>query len=102
MRIIKDSFLKAAAGKHPRAAEGISRWMKAVRAAHWKTPADLPGTLPDADAVKVRSGHTVWVCNIRRNEFRLVIAVHFNRGRVYALRFMTHAEYNRNQWKQEL
>jgi mRNA-degrading endonuclease HigB of HigAB toxin-antitoxin module len=33
--------------------------------------------------VKVKSGHTVYVFNIRRNEFRLVVAVHFNHQRVY-------------------
>ena len=40
--------------------------------------------------------------NIRRDEFRLVMAVHFDRARVHTLRFMTHAEHDRNQWKQDL
>ncbi len=31
-----------------------------------------------------------------------VAAVHFNQQRVYTLRFMTHAEYDRATWKQEL
>jgi len=46
--------------------------------------------------------NTVYVCNIRHHEFRLIIAVHFDGQRVYTLRFMTHAEYSRTHWKNEL
>ena len=77
-------------------------WVRIVRAAEWKTPVDLRTAFPDVDPVKVKSGHTVFVFNIRRNEFRLVAAVHFNRRRIYTLRFFTHAEYDRLRWKNEL
>jgi mRNA interferase HigB len=57
---------------------------------------------PNVDPVKVKSGKTVYVFNIRQNEYRLVCAVHFDKARVYALRFMTHKEYEKGQWKEEL
>jgi mRNA interferase HigB len=57
---------------------------------------------PHADAVTVASGRTVVVFNIRGNRYRLVTAIHYNRQLVYTLRFMTHAEYSKNRWKDML
>jgi mRNA interferase HigB len=59
-------------------------------------------TLSSADQVRVESGRTVVIFNIRGNNFRLICALHYNTGVVYALRFLTHAEYSKNQWKTEL
>ena len=56
----------------------------------------------DTDAVKVRSGRQVLIFNIRRNDYRLIAAAHFNRRIVYALRFMPHAEYSKGRWKETL
>ena len=58
--------------------------------------------LPDTDAMKVRSGRQVLVFNIRRNDYRLIVAAHFNRQIVYTLRFLTHAEYSKARWKDTL
>ena len=102
MRIIKESFLKAAALTHPRAKEALANWMALVRGAQWKNPVEMKRAVSDVDPVKVRSGHTVYVFNIRRNEFRLIAAFHFDRQRAFTLRFFTHAEYDQTGWKNEL
>jgi mRNA interferase HigB len=57
---------------------------------------------PHADAVKVRSGSDVIVFNACGNNYRLLSAIHFNRGKLYVLRFMTHAEYSKQRWKDQL
>ena len=49
-------------------------------------------SFPSVDPVKVKSGHTVYVFNIRQNEFHLVCAVHFRGRRVYTLRLFTYKE----------
>ncbi|HEV7402115.1 MAG TPA: type II toxin-antitoxin system HigB family toxin [Chthoniobacteraceae bacterium] len=67
-----------------------------------ENPVQMLRTFPEVDPAKVKSGHTVYVFNIRRNEFRLIAAVHFDQGRLFTLRFLTHAEYDHNQWKEEL
>ncbi len=77
-------------------------WIRVVRAALWKTPADVRRSIRSADPVRVKSGHTVWVFNIQQNNFRLIAAIHFDHARVYTLRFLTHAEYSRDGWKNEL
>lgn len=52
--------------------------------------------------MKVRSGRQVLIFNIRRNDYRLIVAAHFNRQIVYTLRFMTRAEYSKDRWKDTL
>ena len=49
----------------------------------WRNLVDVRQSYPDTDAVKVRSGRTVLIFNIRRNDYRLIAAAHFNRQIVY-------------------
>lgn len=76
--------------------------MKVVRGADWTNPAELRATFNDVDPVTVESGRTVYVFNIEHNRHRLVAAIHFNTRTVYILRTMTHQEYDRGHWKEEL
>jgi len=65
-------------------------------------PADVRRIYPHADPVRVASGNTVTVFNVAGNKYRLVAAIHYNAGRVYVLRIMTHADYGRGTWKDRL
>lgn len=102
MRIIKEAFLVAAGRAHPPTARHLEAWRKTVKAATWRHLVDVRRSYPDTDAVKVRSGRQVLVFNIRRNDYRLIVAAHFNRQIAYTLRFMTHAEYSKDLWKESL
>ena len=102
MRIIKEGFLVQAGIDFPKAAKFLEHWRTIVRAADWKSLVDVRRTYPNADSVKVQSGRQVVVFNVCGNDYRLVAALHFNRQVVYTLRFMTHAEYSKDRWKDEL
>ena len=102
MRIIKETFLVSAGQKHPPASRHLDAWRKTVKMATWRNLVDVRRSYPDTDAIKVRSGRQVLIFNIRRNDFRLIVAAHFNRQIVYTLRFMTHAEYSKERWKESL
>jgi len=39
------------------------------------------------------------VFNIGGNKYRLIAAIHFNRGKVYIRDVLTHAEYDKERWK---
>ena len=80
----------------------MDAWRKTVKMATWRNLVDVRRSYPDTDAIKVRSGRQVLIFNIRRNDFRLIVAAHFNRQIVYTLRFMTHAEYSKERWKESL
>jgi len=42
------------------------------------------------------------VFNIAGNRYRLLTAIHYNMRKVFVLRFLTHAEYTRETWKDAL
>jgi len=102
VRIIKPKTLEAWAAAHAAAKTALSSWMAVVRAAEWKKFADVRQTYCSADQVKVASGRTVVVFDIAGNRFRLIAAVHYSTTVVFSLRFMTHAEYSKDRWKDEL
>ena len=51
-------------------------------------------TFPRADKV----GDCI-VFNIGENKYRLIAAIHFNRGKVYIRHVLTHHDYDRGAWK---
>ena len=102
MRIIREAFLVSAGREHPPAARHLDAWRKFVKAAAWRNLVDMRRTYPDTDSVTVRSGRQVLVFNIRRNDYRLIVAAHFNRQIVYTMRYMTHAKYSKDRWKDTL
>ena len=102
MRIIHGGTVKDWAAQYPDAAESLGAWLDTAGHATWRNLANVRQVYPHADPVKVASGRTVVVFNIRGNRYRLVTAIHYNRQIVYTLRFMTHAEYSKDRWKDTL
>lgn len=81
---------------HPRSEVPLRAWHAQASAADWKTFADLRTTFPSADLV----GNCT-VFNIGGNRFRLIGRVFFASHKVYVLRVMTHAEYDREDWAEQ-
>ncbi len=52
--------------------------------------------------VSVESGKRVMVFNVCGNSYPLIVAMHFDRQIAYTLRYLTHADYSRESWKDEL
>jgi mRNA interferase HigB len=102
VRIIKEKFLRDAADQYPKAAKYLTAWTATVRAAAWRSMADVRGCYRSADVVQVRSGKPVTVFKVCGNTYRLIVAMHFNSRMAYTLRFLTHTEYDRGGWKDEL
>ena len=102
VRIVKVKFLRDAAEQFPKAARYLGTWTATVRAAVWRNMADVRRCYGSADVVHVRSGKPVIVFNVCGNTYRLIVAMHFNSQMAFMLRFLTHAEYDRDNWKDEL
>jgi len=94
--------LQQTARRYPQAGAWLASWRKAVRAACWQSLTDVRKTYPSADAVAVDSKRTVTVFNVCGNKYRLLAALHYNRKTVFTLRFLTHAEYSKDEWKNDL
>jgi mRNA interferase HigB len=102
MRLITRKRLREFAQQHPDAAEPLGKWERLFREAEWQNLQDVRRVYRHADAVTVASGKTVTVFNICGNKYRLITAIHYNRQRVYILRLLTHAEYSKGFWKDNL
>lgn len=76
--------------------------MTLMEDAEWKNLVEMRAVISSADEVTVESGRRVVVFNIGGNKYRLIAAVHYNTQIVYAMLFMTHAEYDKDKWKKAL
>jgi len=102
VRVIKPSRLRQFQDAYPKADAGLGRWLELIAQNHWTNIQQVRRVFPTADAVTVPSGRTVTVFNIGGNDFRLITAIHYNTPMVYVLRFLPHAEYDKQAWKESL
>lgn len=100
MRIIKETRLREYAKQHSRAASSLRLWLTAARGANWKTFEDVKHTFRSADQISLPL-YRVVVFDIGGGAFRLITAIHFNRGIVYIRKFLTHAQYSKEDWKND-
>jgi mRNA interferase HigB len=102
VRIIKTSTLRKFWRVHAEAEASLRLWIHLTKAARWLSFSDVRRTFPSADRVTVASGRSVIVFNIAHNRYRLIAAVQFNRRIVYTLMVLTHKQYDRGIWKDQL
>ncbi len=102
MRIIKTSMLREFWQAHREAEASLLAWAQQTKAAEWLNFVQVRKTFPSADLVTVASGRPVVVFNIAHNRYRLIAAVHYNTRIVYTLMILTHKDYDRKTWKEQL
>ena len=91
MRVFNNSTLVAYCKKYPGADQALRLWQKIAKRARWQNSAELKRDYPLASIVN----RTRVVFNIRHNEYRLVVAVRYDKQRMYVRFFGTHREYDR-------
>ena len=99
MRIIKRKTLKAFAKKYADAKGELDAWYQVAREHDWNSIVELRQVFPHADAVSLDSGHVVTIFNIKGKHYRLIVAIHYDKGRIYLREFLTHAQYSKGDWK---
>ena len=91
MRIIARKPLRDFWQKHPRARQPLLAWYHDAKRADWKSPDDLKRVYRNASVV----ANNRVVFNIKGNDYRLVVAIHYAYGIIY-MRFVgTHQEFDR-------
>jgi len=88
--------------QHPDSQSELTKWFKIVESANWQNLAQVRSVFNRSDTVRVASGNTVTVFDICGTKYRLIVKFHYNRQRAYILKCMTHGEYSRERWKEEL
>ncbi len=102
MRVIKPARIREYQDAYPKSATSLGRWLELVEAHRWSNIQELRHVFPNADAARVASGRTVTIFNIAGNDFRLIAGIHYNTRIIYVLLFLTHAEYDKDAWKENL
>jgi mRNA interferase HigB len=102
VRVVKPSRIREYQDAYPKASSSLGRWLELVEMHSWSNLQELRRVFRSADAVTVASGRTVTVFNIGGNDYRLITAIHYNTGVIYVMLFMTHAEYDKDAWKESL
>lgn len=94
MHVISEKMLRDFWLLHPDAEPTLRAWCRVVNQAKWKTFAEVREAFPHADLVG-----DLTVFNIGGNKYRLVVAIHLNRSKVFVRHILTHAQYDLDQWK---
>ncbi len=94
MHVINRKALRQFWEEHPDGENALARWFKIMQRNEFANLNALRATFPTADRV----GDLI-VFNIGGNKYRLIASIHFNRGKVYIRRVLTHSEYDKGDWK---
>lgn len=95
MRIISKKKITEFGAAHADSLGALLSWHAITKRAAWKNLAEVRRDYPHADLVGDKT-----VFNIRGNNYRLITAIHFNTGKIYIRDILTHAEYDRGDWKE--
>ncbi|HVA89385.1 MAG TPA: type II toxin-antitoxin system HigB family toxin [Chloroflexota bacterium] len=96
MRIIAESRLKRMAEGRGDCIDQVAAWIRIARTARWRSLTEVRGTYPHADPVG-----DVTVFNSKGNDYRLLVGMDYQWGRVYVKHLLTHAEYDKGEWKKQ-
>ncbi len=91
MRVIAIARLRQFWEKHPDAEVPLRAWYAAASRAQWRTPAGIKVAYRNASFV----ANDRVVFNIKGNDYRLVVAVRYEKGIMFIRFIGTHREYDR-------
>ena len=91
MRIIAIGPLKAFWTRQPQAEIPLRAWYAEASRANWATPADIKAAHRDLCFI----GNKRVIFNIKGNDYRLVVALHYDKRRMFIRFAGTHSEYDK-------
>ena len=94
MHVISKKALRVFWAQHPGAEGPLRAWLKEAEQSEWSNFAEVRGKYAHADQV---DNYTIF--NIGGNKYRLIVVIHFDRGRIYVRHVLTHEDYNRGKWR---
>jgi mRNA interferase HigB len=97
VHLISAGKLKQAAAKYPDVTKKFKpSAKKTIRQAQWKNLVEVQHAYRDAEAVE-----NFTVLNIKGNKYRLILDIDYEEQVAYFKYFLTHAEYDKEQWKND-
>lgn len=96
MHIITQKKLRAAWETFPDTEKPLRKWYTEMKNLRFQNFAELRQRYPSADLVG-----RLTVFNIKGNHYRLIVRIDYVYGKVFIRHFMTHAEYSKEEWKND-
>jgi mRNA interferase HigB len=87
-----------AAKKHSGLGPALDAWYRTAKSAKWDNLQAVRMTYPSADGIRV-DRKVLTVFNIAGNNFRLMVGINYETQRVFIKSVLTHAEYDKGDWK---
>jgi mRNA interferase HigB len=97
MHVITPGRLRVFAAAHPDATGPLEAWYRDARKARWESFDDVRTTY----GRRVGRYKGLIIFDIGGNKYRLIAAIHYNRRKVFIRHVLTHADYSRDDWKDD-
>ncbi len=97
MHVISRKLLREFCEAHADAREALYDWYRVATKAKWKNLIEVQAIYPQAEAV---GNFTVF--NIKGNKYHLIVEIVYKAQSIYIKYVLTHAEYDKDKWKNDL
>ncbi|MDB9391104.1 type II toxin-antitoxin system HigB family toxin [Microcystis aeruginosa] len=96
MHVISYRRLREFTNTHADSRIALENWYKIASQAIWYNLVEVQTVFPKAEAV---GNFTVF--NIKGNSYRLITSIDYQKRLIYIKYVLTHAEYDKEQWKND-
>ena len=94
MHVISRARLRDFWERHPDTQTPLASWYRTASKAAWRNLAEVRQSFNSADVVDQWT-----VFNIRGNRYRLIVRIDYVHQMIFIHDVLTHAEYDRGDWK---
>ncbi|HUM95151.1 MAG TPA: type II toxin-antitoxin system HigB family toxin [Candidatus Competibacter sp.] len=94
MRVISKRPIREFWERHPESKPALEEWFRKVTQLEAASFPELRQTFRSVDYVE---GYTLF--DVGGNKYRIAAVIHYDKKRLYVRQVMTHAEYDRNDWR---
>lgn len=98
MHVVSRKALREFCENHAEAEVSLNAWFRAASKGTFNHLAELKQVFNSVDYVKVEK-KGFYVFDIGGNKYRLISAIHFDKQRLFVRHVLTHAEYDKGDWK---
>ena len=96
MHVISFKILREYAENHADCEEALNNWYKIANKANWSNLVAVQQVFPKAEAV---GNFTVF--NFKGIKYRLIVSIDYEGQLIYIKYILTHAEYDKDNWKND-
>ncbi len=96
MNVISFKAIRKFTKKHANSRSSLNAWYKLALKAQWKSFDDVKNTFGSTDLYR-----ECLIFNIGGNNYRLIAGINYETQTVYIKSILTHAEYDKDKWKND-